>query len=171
MISPSLIIDKAKECDRLVLRNATVYDGTQTSTSLEIKAPNHCCFVSIPLPVDWCFKVLLYEDLGIDCIQNTECNPDLQDGIYEIKYKVDTFEASYYHLRVCKLWNKYLVKVCELFNNKCGNSFKSKLETLYSIRNLILDAIIMAEDCLKPVNALEMYKEAESKLDGNDYMC
>lgn len=152
----SLNIPFQKECDRITIFDNSVLDDPYShSYTLEVKPPLGD-FVNISLSQNWCSSTLTALDLEMNCEGN------LPDRVYEIKYKVDSEEVLYYHFRVCKLWNKYVKKLCDL---DCD-----KVEELYEIRNIILDAVIMAEDCHKPEKALEMYEYAEKKLD-NDCMC
>ena len=174
-MQPSLIIDKPKECNKIVLRDSTIYGDMEDvfNISLKIKAPGEEEWYNILVEPGWCSTIISSEQLGLDCIE--DCEGTLPDGIYEINYILNEENSLYYHMRVCSLWNKYLDKLCELINSKCETSqqkYKYSLEKMWRIRNLIEDAVILVEDCLDIKKGTELYNDILSQLNKeNDCLC
>ena len=174
----SLIFPATSSCDKLTVQDGSCYDINfpVTNTILEIKPPGAECFIIFNLPFGWCSKTINCQDLEVCCKPNG-CSP-LPDGNYEIKYSVDPNLATmveYNHFRVCILWTSYINSVCELRGKKCDYSkseYKARLDDLYNIRNMILDAVILAEECLNVDGATELYNEAKKLLtDGHCQTC
>lgn len=167
------ILDRG-DCNKLVVYDTSLIDPLipVTNTILEIKTPLVDDFKVFELTAGWKTYVLDCTQLCVCC---GACNTLLPDGLYEIKFSVNpnlTTMVEYNYFRVCQLWKQYLQKSCELRNNKARYSkaeYVLKLEELYNIRNMIIDAKAMAEDCLNVEAAYELYNEAKTLLnDKND---
>lgn len=175
MHSLALTFSTTTSCDKLVIQDASYYDANTPimTVILEVKAPGSCCFKVFNLSSSWCSKTLTCFEFDTCC--EGACSP-LPDGNYEVKYSVDPnlqTMVEYNHFRVCNLWKSYINKVCKLRREKCDYSksdFKVQLEKLYNIRNMILDAVAMAEECLDVEMAIELYDEAKRLLT-NDENC
>lgn len=175
MVSQSLIVDKSKHCNRLVLRNTSLFDEDIYHISLKIKPPNTSTFQNISIDSEWCSKIVTSDNLDIRCSSGStiDCIGELPDGIYEIEYTLNENTSLYYHLRTCHLWNLYLEKSCSILSLKCNSSSDNlkKLKTLWELRNTILDAEILAEDCNNINEVILLYNYVEDKLTSNECMC
>lgn len=135
---------------------------------LEIKIPGSCCFVPVTLPENFCSITLDCEDFNLCC--NVATKSPFPDGVYEIKYSVDpnlSTMVEYNHFRVCNLWKTFLGRVCKIRNSKADytkNAYENILKNLHAIRNTILDAVVLAEECLDVDGAMKLYNEAKTLL-------
>lgn len=155
-------------CDRLFIKDSSIYDTTDdTPILISIKPPTGCCFIEFPLTKGWCSKVFTCESFNECCVPDNNCCKSLNDGNYEIIYQVGTLKIENNHFRVCSLWKDYIQAVCNLLNKKCEISvknFKEQKNKLWDIRNMILDSVILAEECLDVKAAKELYDEAKKLL-------
>lgn len=162
-------------CKNLTFRDDSIYDADipVLNTILEIKPPGQCCFISFDLLLGWCSKTFSCEDLNVCCIENSLSI--IPDGNYEIKYSINPniyTLVSYNHFRVCQLQKSLAHAICFLRERKCDYSkseWKIEINKLYYIRNMILDAVVLAEECLDIDNAYFLYEEAKNLL--NDKGC
>ena len=154
-------------CKALTLQDASIYDAIAPlqNSILEIKPPGKSCFTAFNLLTGWCSKTFACIDFDLCCISDDITV--LPDGIYEIKYSVDPNLSTMIeldHFRVCNLYKNYLYAICELRSNKCSYShkaYKLKTKSLYDIKNMIADAVILVEECLDKESGIALYEEAK----------
>lgn len=146
----------------MLIQDASLYRDDIVKT-LKIKSPVGI-ISEISLNNGWCSKVINIDQLNVGCSQNL-C--DIPDGVYELNLTSYPDTADFYHLRICKLWRSYLNEVCKLYDSKCeisNKKFNKRKEELWQIRNIILDAKIIVEECLDKEGGLELYEYAKSLL-------
>lgn len=159
------------DCRGLRIKDISQYQNIKKvfNLILEIKAPGQDCFKSFEFApnFDVTFNCAL---LNLCCVDCPEEFTELPDGNYEIKFSIapnlETM-VEYNHFRNCKQFKSYLNENCKLWKERCKltqKDFNKKLDELYKLKELVNAAKYSAEECLDIDGALELYEEANSKL-------
>lgn len=164
-------IDFSSDCRVLDIQDSSIYYNIDSVENLivEIKPPGKDCFLSY----EWTpgFRhILNCSTLELCCVDCPNQYSLLPDGNYEIKISIDPnlkTVTEYNYFRICQLFKKYVSAICSLYKEKCDLKkieFEKRVDELYRIKEMIMSAKYSAEECLDIESAIELYKEAESKL-------
>jgi hypothetical protein len=164
-------VDFNSDCRVFSIQDSSIYHNVNLVENLivEIKPPGVDCFTSFEWVPGFNF-VLNCSTLNLCCVDCPNEFSLLPDGNYEIKISIDPnlkTITEYNHFRVCQLFKKYISQVCQLYKDKSDmkkNEFENKLDSLYRIKEIIMSSKYSAEECLDIQSALELYKDAEEKL-------
>lgn len=108
-------------------------------------------------------------DLGLSNNQSGDNLPDLPDGVYIIKQQIcphDELFNEYYHMRTCKIMNKYYKEFCKIINpcNLSGKEIKDLIDKLNKIKFFIDASKYSADYCGDISKAMDFYNKADELL-------
>ena len=112
-------------------------------------------------------QVLTSCDLGLEGC-DSEYDPVLPDGIYNVRYSVSPNEkvfVEYNFLRITNLQNQRRSVLCSLDTCMPGTEKKIKFKLLQDARIYTEAAKANVEDCNEPHKGLELYGQAKKILD------